>query len=92
MIRRAGSAALDLFGFVLSLITLSNIATQFDKGPVLRWLAAIQRNEQRNVAAISDVPVQLPANGQFSTDFIPYRHRDTDLQALTPYSTSSNGS
>ncbi len=92
MIRRAGSAALDLFGHALSLITLSDIATQLNEGPVFRWLAAIQWNEQRNIAAIGDVPVQLPANGQLPTDLMPVRLRDTNLHALAPYPTSSNGS
>ncbi|AHY45125.1 hypothetical protein UIB01_15835 [Stutzerimonas decontaminans] len=92
MIRRAGSAALDLFGCALSLITLSDIATQLDEGPVFRWLAAIQWNEQRNVAAIGNVPVQLSANGQLPPDLMPIRRRDTNLHPLTPYPTSSNGS
>ncbi|KIZ32500.1 hypothetical protein LO50_23650 [Stutzerimonas stutzeri] len=92
MIRRAGSAALDLFGHALSLIAFSDIATQLNEGPVFRWLATVQRNEQRNVAAIGDVPVQLPTNGQLPTDLMPVRRSDTNLHPLAPYPTSSNGS
>jgi len=92
VIRRAGSAALDLLSHALSLITLSDIATQLDEGSVFRWLGAIQWNEQRNVAAIGNVPVQLSAYSQLPTDLMPVRRRNTNLHPLAPYPISSNGS